>query len=413
MGKHSKDIDLGEKNDITQSINKRTVKMITFAAFASISVYSIVVHLPGILINEVVEAFSLEGADEGLMGTLTSLGFVVSIFFVLLIQGRAKKSTVLALALLSQAITLFICGVAPVLYLFFAGCVLVGFSGGFIDILCNSSIVDVRKQESTKYLGYLHGLFGIGSLLSPIIFFRLLRYIDWRGVFFAVAVASTLAALLVFFLTRGLKTVGNRETNHERLFTRADLLSFFRSKRSMILAFAGFFAMFAIACTMIWIVRYMTLSHDAAQLGVLSITIYWISATANRFLLAAVVKRAPMMFFALGAALSALLLLIGVFSGNPVFLCVTIGAFGFCSGHFVPVLVSEITVGYEGRTTFITSTLMFSMGIGRIIAPVLIALISTQISLTVGMMLPVAAAFIAMVFGGVAMKIKPTRGEAP
>ena len=117
-----------------------------------------------------------------------------------------------------------------------------------------------------------------------------------------------------------------------------------------------------------------------------------------------------MKFFTLGAALSTAALLIGIFSGNPVVLCVMMGVFGFCSGHFIPVLIGECAVGYKGHTTFTTSFLMFVMCIARVVSPIMIAFVSTQISLTLGMMLPVTAALAAAFCGWFAIK---NRGTVP
>ena len=393
-------------NDSLQNNNKRTAGVITAAALVSIFIYSFVVSLPGILINEVVDTFALEGTDTGLMGSFVNLGFMLSLFIVILIQGRALKTTVLAIALAAQAIMLFICGFSPMFYILCIGCVLIGFSGGFIDTFSNSAIVDVRKKESTRYLGYLHGLFGVGSLLSPLLLIWMLRYTSWRGVHYVLAVTSILTVLLIYLLTRGRGGQRNQATTHEQLFSKADLVMYFREKRNAFLALAGFFTMFSIASVMVWIVRYMTLRFDSAELGALSISIYWMCATANRFLLAQLIKRAPMKFLTLGALLSGLFILAGVLSGNAIVLCVMIGLFGVCSGHFVPVLVSESAKGYEGRTTFTTSIIMSVMSIGRIIAPISIAFASTQISLTIGMMLPVAAAAAAAICGWFSTRIR-------
>jgi len=111
-----------------------------------------------------------------------------------------------------------------------------------------------------------------------------------------------------------------------------------------------------------------------------------------------------MKFIALGAVLSAAFILIGVFSANPIILCVMMGLFGLSSGHFIPALVSECAKGYEGKTTFTTSLIMFLMAIGRIAAPILIAYVSTRISLTIGMMLPVVAVFLTLICGLYAIK---------
>ena len=391
-------------NEIKQSNNNRAAGAVTTAALVSIFIYSLVVSLPGILINEVVEAFSLEGTDEGLMGSLTSLGFLFSLFFTVLIQGRVRKSTVLIVAYSAQAIMLFICGFSPSFFLFCIGCLFIGFSGGFIDSTSNSVIVDIRKGESAKYLGYLHGLFGIGSLSAPLIYIWAQNYTTWRGVHYTLAIASILVVLFMCFLSRKLGDENSEVSKREHLFTKTDLISYLRIRRNVALALAGFFAMYTIACTMVWVVRYMTLRYDAAELGVLSISIYWVCSTINRFFLAQLIKRAPMKFFALGSALSAISLLIGIFSGNPVVFCVMMGIFGFSSGHFIPVLISECAAGYEGRTTFTTSLIMFVMSIARIISPLMIAFLSTQLSLIAGMMLPVTAALFCMGCGLYAIK---------
>jgi len=387
-----------------QNSTARAARVITIAALISIFIYSFIVSLPSILINDVIDTFSLEGTDEGLMGALTSLGFLFSLFFTILIQGRAKKSTVLLAALASQAIMLVLCGFSPTFFLFCIGCTLVGFSGGFIDTFTNSIIVDVRKHDSAKYLGYLHGLFGIGSLMSPLVFFLVLRHIDWRGVHYLLAVASVFVILLILLLARGAGGKDDSAVKREQFFTKADLFAYIKIKRNAAISCAGFFSMVLIACTMLWIVRYMTLRYDAAEMGAVSITVYWVCATINRIFFPYFTKRAPMKFFTLGSVLSGVFLLIGIFSGSAVVLCVMMGAFGFCSGHFVPVLVRECAVGYEGKTTFTTSFIMFILCIGRIVSPLMMAFTTAHISLDVSMIIPVAAALLAAGFGWMALK---------
>jgi len=395
-------------NETVQCNTKRAAGVITTAAFVSIIIYSLVVSLPLILINDVIDTFSLEGTDEGLMGALTSFGFLLSIFFVVIIQGRAQKVTVLIVAAAAQAIVLAFCGFSPTFLLFCIGCTFIGFSGGFIDTFSNSTIVDVRRQESAKYLGFLHGLFGVGSLLSPIVLVWALYHTDWRGVHYALAIVSLLVVVFIFLITRGVVNKSETATIQEKLVKKADVIAHLRVKHNIALALAGFFAMFTISCVLIWFVRYMTLRYDAAELGALSISVYWICSTINRFLFSGFFKRAPMLFFSLGAFLSGVFLLIGIVSGNPVVLCVMMGAFGFCSGHFVPILVSECAIGYEGQTTLTTSFIMFVMCLSRIAAPIMMAFISTHITVNYSMMLPVASAIAVVFCGWFASKTKTT-----
>ena len=379
-------------NDNAKNNNKRAARVVTVAAFASFLVYPFVVQMPGVLINEIVDAFSLDGASEGLIGTLTSLGFMISLILVIFVQGRAQKIIILLIASAAQAVALAISGISPTFLLLCFGSVLVGFSGGFIDAGCNSAIVDVQKRDSARYLGYLHGLFGIGSLLSPLVFLWMLRFTDWRGVHYALAVTSMLVVLLIYLIRQGAKREKNTQTVREHLFTKEDLSTYLRVKRNVFLMLAGFFAMFTVAAVMVWVVRYMTLLYDAEELGMLSISLYWVCATINRFFLSRVIKLPTMTFFIFGALLSGIFILVGVLSGNPIVFCIMMGALGLCSGQLIPLLVSECAKGYEGKTTFTTSILMFVMGASRIVAPVTMAFLGTQISLNVGMMLPVATA---------------------
>jgi len=395
-------------NDTLQENYKSAAGVITTAALVSIFIYAFVVALSGTLINEVVNAFSLEGADEGLMGSLTSLGFMLSLFFVIMIQGRAQKIYILIAAFTLQSIMLFVCGVSPTFFLFCAGCVLLGFSGGFVDTCCNSAIVDVRKSESTRYLGYLHGLFGVGSLLTPLLFMWLLRRTDWRGIHYILAAATMLAVLFIYLMVRGRGGKESGPVIREHIFTRADLFEYLRVRRNVVLALSGFFSTLTLTSVMVWIVRYMTLRFGDAELGALAFSAYWMCATVNRFFLAQFIKRAPMKFFVLGAALSGASLLIGILSGNAVILCVMVGVLGFCSGHFMPVLVSECAVGYDGRTTFTTSFLMIVLGVSRIVAPIMMAFLSTHISMVFCMLLPVAAALVASCCGLLVVKTRST-----
>jgi len=397
-----------EKQVIARERNAVTVSAIT-AVFA----FSFTVALPGVLINEVVYAFSLDGFGEGLMGTFTSLGFMVSMFLIVLIQGRTRKTMLLVFALCLQAIALIITGFAPTLAVLLGGSVILGFSGGFVDSCGNSAIVDVQGSRSSRYLGYLHGLFGVGSLIAPIAFMLALRFFDWRGIHYALAGFSLVIMVFVFLLTRNYGDKQQSAAVREDLFTLADLRAYLRVRRNVALLLAGMFSMFALSAAMIWIVRYMTLRFDAEDIGLLSVTVYWVCATVNRFLFARFVKKPSMLFVTFGAILSGVAVFIGVVSGNPIVMLIMMGVFGFCSGHFIQILVGECAAGYEGRTSFTTSFLMLSMCIARIFAPVTMAFVGTQISLSGGMVIPSIACFLVAGFGWYAVKSKQTPAQNP
>jgi hypothetical protein len=81
-----------------------------------------------------------------------------------------------------------------------------------------------------------------------------------------------------------------------------------------------------------------------------------------------------------------------------------VGAIGLSGGHFFPVLISEFAMGYEGKTSFTTSFMMFISGFARIVTPVFIAYTSTQISHAFGIMIPAVAAFVSAGCGWLVVK---------
>jgi len=390
--------------------SRRAARAVTIAASVTIFTYSFVLAPANTLINEVVTEFSLTGASEGLKSSLLSVGFMLSLFTIPLIQGRAQKLTMIVAACALQAVMLLASGAAPTFLLFGISCVILGFSGGFVDTFTNSAVVDVHKAESARYLGYIHGLFGIGSLLAPLLFFWLLRHTDWRVVFYTISGASAVTALFVYLLT--IRRGGERAmpASREQLFKMSDLLDYMRRKRNIALALACFFSTVAQGGVLAWIVRYMTLRFDAAELGAMAFSAFWVCATINRFCFSQTIKKAPMKYFTVGAILHGVFLTAGVVSASPIVLCVMVGAVGLSGGHFFPVLISEFATGYEGKTSFTTSLMMFIAGLSRIVTPVLVAYTSTQVSLFIGIMIPAAAAFVAAVCGWLVVRASASEG---
>ena len=376
--------------------------VITTAAFITVLTYSLVLGMTNTIVNEIVDAFSLSGASEGLMGSMVSVGFMASLILIPFAQGRVKKLHALIGAGVLQTAMLFLSGASPVFTMFCVMCVFLGFSGGLIDSYANSSIVDVRGPDSPKYLSYMHGLFAIGSLATPLLIYRLLLSMEWRGIFYILAVLSILTALAVLLLTRGRIKGGISATTKDQRLTKADLGIYIRKKRNIMLSLAAFFSMIFQSGLLSWIMRYMTVRYDAADLGAVALSAYWVCATLNRFCLARLINRTPLQSFAVGAVLSAVVIAAGTLSGNPVVMCVMVGLAGIVGGHFMPVLISEFAIGYEGKTAFTTSFLMVVMGIARIIAPLMMAYVTSSISPSASMMIPTAAALATAAFGWLA-----------
>ena len=395
-----------------RSEQQAAAKLVTLAAFAAIFTYSFIPAIAPVIINEMIDAFSLTGASQGLMSSMTSAGVMLSIVIAPLMQGRVPKLTMLFAACALEAVMLAACGAAPGFAAFCICCVVLGVGCGLVDSYSNSCIVDVHGENSPKTLGMLHGIFGIGSLAAPLVIHQIGSALGWRGVHFAMAILPALSALAVLAISRRAGRMVSFTATKEAPLSRADVVQYVRGRRNLFLLLASFFASVTQTALIVWAVRYMTVRFDAEALGTLGITAFWVCATVNRFSIARIKVR-PMRLFVIGSALAAVFIAAGVLSGSAVAMCVAMGATGLSIGHLLPVLFSECALGYAGKTTFTTSVMLFSMGFGRIVAPLLAAGVSSLSGVSAGILSAAGAAVLAVVFGTVVLRFPVPRPAVP
>ena len=123
--------------------------------------------ISSVLLNEVVAAFSLTGAAQGLLSSMLSVGYMLALLVNPLFQGRTEKLFMLLLSGLMQVAMLLLSGSASSFAVFLTAIVLLGVGCGWLDGYINSCMIDFHPHDSPKYLSLLHGLFGVGSCWPP------------------------------------------------------------------------------------------------------------------------------------------------------------------------------------------------------------------------------------------------------
>lgn len=383
----------------------KITKQITTAILVTSFAYAFVNSITSVLVNEVVEEFALTGASQGLMSSMISLGLMIALLINPLFQGRIGKIAMILISGAVQIVMLLLSGGAPNFGVFMVAIVLMGMGCGWLDGYINSTMIDAHPTDSPKYLGLLHGIFGIGSLLAPLVMQWMLGSVSWRWVNVALAALVLVAMVLVVRAGKTGKEAGMFGKGQEERLSLAQLGNYLKNKRNILLLLCG--AMVAMFQTGIlcWIARYMLLAHDRGALGATCLTIYWLAATLNRFL-APRLKARPLVLVMMGALLASAFLVLGILSDSAVLMCVCMGLLGLTTGHFMPMVVSECAEGYQGSTTLTTSVVMFVMGITRVIVPVLMAALTDIVSVQVGMAVPAVSGVVAAVCCAGALKIK-------
>lgn len=364
----------------------RSNQALTFGIVLLIGIYGLTNSFQSVVMNRVVDAYQLTGGAQGIMSSMINIGCLLAFFAAPLLQGRLKKTTMLLIACLLVAVSFFLLGASRLYAVMVAASVLTGIGFGWLDTNCNAVMVDLHMDRSASYLGLLHGGFGVGGLIAPLLITALLAVITWHSVSFIMAAVVFLAGL-VFFLLLAFFSKGSAASAPERPLSFSTARSFFLRKTNVLMLLASMFYAVMQSGLLIWLVRYMTLRYEAETLGSAALSIYWVCATLSRFFAPRIPMR-PLKLFLVSTFLAFALQIAGVLSGSPVVMCIMVGAVGLVTGHCIPMLLSEISKGQQGNTALATSATLIAMCVMRILVPIAMGAIAEAANISIAMLTP-------------------------
>lgn len=387
--------------------NSRVIRIITIAILSALFAYGFVGSISNVLVNEIIDAFSLTGTAQGLSASLMNMGSLIALFVTPLLQGRIRKTKMIVLSGLLQVAALCVAGSAAGFILFATANAVTGIGCGWLDTYANSCIVDLHPQNSTRYLGWLHGLFGVGSLIAPLAIRWILGWGNWRGVYFAFAGVMLLSVGCIAFTSRKVENTGALSNTQESRLTLKEVGAYLTVKRNVLLLLTTVMTNMVQTGLTCWIARYMFLAYGEVALGATCLTLFWIAATASRFVMPRL-KLRPLTIVMVGAFCATVLLSGGILSGSATVMCVAVCLCGFVTGPFMPMLIAECATGYQGKTTLTTSLMMIVGGVARLAVPLLTASVTSAVSATAGMLVPAAFAVLAGVLSLAALRTTTT-----
>lgn len=387
--------------------NSRVIRIITIAILSALFAYGFVGSISNVLVNEIIDAFSLTGTAQGLSASLMNMGSLIALFVTPLLQGRIRKTKMIVLSGLLQVAALCVAGSAAGFILFATANAVTGIGCGWLDTYANSCIVDLHPQNSTRYLGWLHGLFGVGSLIAPLAIRWILGWSNWRGVYFSFAGVMLLSVGCIAFTSRKVENTGALSNTQESRLTLKEVGAYLTVKRNVLLLLTTVMTNMVQTGLTCWIARYMFLAYGEVALGATCLTLFWIAATASRFVMPRL-KLRPLTIVMVGAFCATVLLSGGILSGSATVMCVDVCLCGFVTGPFMPMLIAECATGYQGKTTLTTSLMMIVGGVARLAVPLLTASVTSAVSATAGMLVPAVFAVLAGVLSLAALRTTTT-----
>lgn len=388
------------------SRSQRALALLTAAVFLLVIGYSMGNNIIGVTMNPIIEEFSLTGASQGLMTSLINLGSTLPLLVIPFLQGRIHKIWLIIFGGILQIFMLLLSCLSGNYNILLAAGLLLGLGNNFCDSCSNSYIVDLHPGDSSRYLNLLHGFFGIGGILTPLLMNWILGISGWRMAYIVAAVILTV--ICAAFATLTLKNRGSVSAAApaaEKPITGAMFREYISGKRNLMLLAAIVFYAASQLGIVNWIVRYMSVRFDAADLGSVCMSVYWVCVAICRMFCSRL-PFSPHKMLVAGAAGAGIFHGIGVLSGNPWVMLVCTGLLGLVSGLCIPVIVGEAALGNEDKTALTTSAIFLLMGISRMLMPLIMGAVAAN-SITTAMLLPAAAALLSAVFCHMANRLRP------
>mgnify|MGYP001815528349 CR=1 FL=1 len=280
-----------------------------FAGYLFIGTSAVLIPLTMPFITDEYMETGLALAAIGLIFPARSIGSILGNMLSGITSDLMGRWRVVWLSAFFIALALVLTALAKMWLLFILGFVFVSVAQGSLATGINAMIADDHREDRARALNVLHGIYGAGAAISPLIIgFLLNEGMHWRW-----ALAGTGLIWLGYGLLAMLVTRSSGSPQHEVSSAKLDL-SMLRQRPFLALFLIAFFYN-AIAFSLLgWIALFLRQSTDASTLvSVLTISLFYVALTSGRFICAAYTER-------LGYARTLLILAVGVVVTYPLVL---------------------------------------------------------------------------------------------
>jgi fucose permease len=317
----------------------------------------------------ITNEFSATGLTLAAIGLIVPAGAVGGIVGTLLagvgsdVLGR-RRLVWLAALLLAAAVAL--AAGATRWLVFVLGLILVNVAQGALSTGINAMIADAKRTARARALNLLHGVYGIGAALSPLIIGSLIDHgLLWRWVMGGTGLLWLAYSLVVhqFYRAERLDAPGspvqplNLGMLRERPFLALFLIAFIYNGVAVSL--------------LTWIAVFTQKSAGFSTfVSVSMISVFYVALTIGRFVCAVVAER-------LGYAGTLLLLAFGITLTYPLVVLgshpLVVGAGVFLTGlslsGLFPTTLADGARRYPAQTGIVTGTLNAALMLGSLIPP--------------------------------------------
>ncbi len=162
-------------------------------AYLSMFILGMADNIRGPLFPELISYFKLTNAEGSMSFAVASAAALCGNVLSAQLFKKLNLAQVLSLALVVMGLGLLLMGAVPNFYLYLGSAIIFGFSIGLMGVTQNVMVAEnVSHQSQSKALSGLHGVYGLSSLIAPLVAsYAPLAFGNWRAAFFITGALST------------------------------------------------------------------------------------------------------------------------------------------------------------------------------------------------------------------------------
>jgi MFS transporter, FHS family, glucose/mannose:H+ symporter len=213
---------------------------VLFFSCTTMFVFGLADNIRGPLFADLMDFFKLTNTQGSLSFAATSAAALVGNVLSAHLLKHMTLARLLIFSLFLMALGLLFMGLASSFNLYLVSAIIFGLSLGLMTVAQNLIVAEsIEPEKQSKALSGLHGLYGLSSLLAPILASRAPEFFGpWRSAFFVTS-SIALVILLISFLIR--PEPGFTIEEH-RIVEDKDKPSW-----SLLFSFGGIFAFYVVA----------------------------------------------------------------------------------------------------------------------------------------------------------------------
>jgi len=321
------------------------------------------------LMPSIADEFAAAGltlAAMGLLSPAASAGRIVGTLFAGWGSDALGRQRLVWMTALLLAAALCLVAGARLWALFVLGYVVVGAVQGALSTSINAMVTDAAAEARARALNLLHGVYGAGAAVSPLIIGALIGVgAPWRWM-----LAGTGALWLAYGLSAALAgRDGPREApSSARQQTRLGMLR----EGPFLALFAIAFCYNGVATSLLtYVAIYAERAAGMSAFGAVSlVSVFYVALTVGRFGCAALSERLgyarTFLALALGVAATYPLVVLG---GHPALVAIGVFGTGLSLSGLFPTALADGARRYPERIGAATGTLTVALTLGSLVPP--------------------------------------------